>query len=86
MTQLDQVRKMLEQAAPGGVCAKDFLDERIHKYPAWVFELRQAGTDIESRSCDNKQHRHRYPQIEYRLVPPETGDQSRFPFSKIVGI
>ena len=65
LTQLELVKAMLEA---GPACGTDFLQERIPRYGARVWDLRRAGYVIETRPCSRPDHRHRTRQIEHVLV------------------
>jgi hypothetical protein len=55
--------------ARGWVCGTEFLDERMPRYGARIFELRRRGCLIVSRTCGNPQHRHvSKHQDEWRLL------------------
>lgn len=66
MSQTDRVAGMLRR---GWVCGTEFLDERIPRYGARIFDLRRRGMLIVRRPCANPTHRHVSPQDEWRLQP-----------------
>lgn len=61
MSQREQVRRMLEQ---GWTCGTVFLDERIPRYGARIFEIGQDEY-VEKRRCET--HRHNSVQYEWRI-------------------
>lgn len=63
LTQLMRVKAMLDA---GPVCSTDFLKAFIPRAGARIWDLRQEGLDIITRTCT--QHRHRTHQIEYVLI------------------
>lgn len=55
----------------GPTCGTTFLEWRIPRYGARVYELRQEGYEIVSRPC--RMHRHENPQIVYELTEMDQG-------------
>jgi hypothetical protein len=73
MSQNDRVLAMLRR---GWVCGTEFLDERMPRYGARIFDLRRRGFVIVSRWCVNPQHQHRSRQEEWRIIAePSQGGQ-----------
>jgi hypothetical protein len=73
MSQNDRVLAMLRR---GWVCGTEFLDERMPRYGARIYELRRRGFLIASRPCADPQHRHASRQEQWRIIAePSQGGQ-----------
>jgi len=66
---MSQSSRVLDMLVRGWVCGTEFLDERIPRYGARIFDLRRRGYCIVRRPCGNPQHHHRSAQDEWRLQP-----------------
>lgn len=66
-TQADRVLQMLRDSEIG-VCAVEFLQERIPRFGGRIFDLRRAGHVIENRRCHATSHRHQTKQVRYVLM------------------
>ncbi len=69
MTQVDQVRRMLEH---GWVCGTEFLDEHMPRYGARIHQLSQTGVIVARRQC--QRHRHQSRQFEWRITADFSAD------------
>jgi hypothetical protein len=52
----------------GWVCGTTFLEERLPRANARIYELRKAGYYVDRRRCANPQHSHRTHQWEWTIV------------------
>jgi hypothetical protein len=69
---MTQSQEILYRLQMGPVCGTDLLRMFIPRYAARILELRQAGHQIETRTCRDDRHQHRNKQIEYVLVTADT--------------
>ncbi len=65
MSQRDRVLQLLSE---GWTCGTTFLDERMPRYGARIFDLRRRGFLIVRRPCADPSHRHESRQEEWRLI------------------
>lgn len=67
MTQRERVLAMLRGAGTRGICGVEFLEARLPRFPARIYELRDGGLRITRRRCDLDGHRHGSTQYVYEL-------------------
>lgn len=49
-------------------CGTTFLNARLPRYTARIYELRKAGYYVDRRKCANPSHSHESPQWEWRIL------------------
>ena len=66
MNQRDRILLSLRQNT--AVCGTLFLEDRMPRYSARILELKEAGHNIQTRSCRHPWHTHSSKQSEFMLL------------------